>query len=180
MDKIFVSSCSSYYNILFVFSVGMNFCDFFIFMVRFTFANLVQLHHLVRSNESINLISSQRAQNIIFNLESVRNIALKMKSVGVEANHGFMIDFKKMLEDATSLELCKLLGRTYGMIHEQCKVSYDMKQCKVSYDMKQGGDSTLLDFFESAGSRVCTPEDLVSFINYACTKLSVTAMEIVS
>lgn len=171
MDKIFVSSCSSYYNILFVFSVGMNFCDFFIFMVRFTFANLVQLHHLARSNESINLISSQRAQNIIFNLESVRNIALKMKSVGVEANHGFMIDFKQMLEDATSLELCKLLGRTYGMIHEQCK---------VSYDMKQGGDLTLLDFFESAGSRVCTPEDLVSFINYACTKLSVTAMEIVS
>lgn len=146
----------------------MNFYDFFIFMVRITCANLVQLHHLAKSNEPTDLISSQRAQNIIFNLKSIQTVALKMKTVGVEAYRGFMIDCRKMLEEATTLELCNLFERTYGMIHQQQK---------VSYNMKPGDDLTLFDFFKSAGGCVCTPEDLVNFINTTFGTLSLTAIE---
>lgn len=149
-----------------MFSVGMNFYDFFIFLVRFTFANLVQLYHLTSSIVSVNfLVGSQRARNIAFNLEFVRDMALKMKSVGVEVIHGSTVDFTKMLKDATNLEFCSLLGRTYALIHDQCKVNYDMTQ----------GGLMLFDFFESAGSRICTPDDLVSFINFTFTKLSLNA-----
>lgn len=144
-------------------NTGMNFSDFFIFLVRISFANLVQLYRLSSSSESTNWKSSHRAQNIMFNLESVRNIALKMKSAGVEANHDSGINCRRLLVDSTFLELCKSLGRSYGMIHEQCN---------VSCSWEHGDDVKLLEFFESTSSQVCTPEDLSSVIEQVCTKFS--------
>lgn len=141
----------------------MNFSDFFMFLVRISFANLVQLYHLSSSSESTNWKSSHRAQNIMFNLGSVRNIALKMKSAGVEPNHDSGINCRRLLGDWTFLELCKSLGSAYGMIHEQCN---------VSCSSKHGDDVNLLDFFESACSQVCTPEDLASLIDDVYTRFS--------
>ncbi|WOG95341.1 hypothetical protein DCAR_0414656 [Daucus carota subsp. sativus] len=145
-------------------NTGMNFCDFFIFLVRISFANLVQLLNLSSSSESTNWKSSYRAQNIMFNLESVRDIALKMKFAGVEANYDFGIGFRTLLDDFIFLELCKSLGSTYEMIHEQGK---------VSYNLEQGGDVKFLKFFESASSQTCSPEDLASLIDDVCAKISV-------
>lgn len=143
----------------------MNFCDFFMFLVRITFANIVQLYHLSSSSESTNWKLSHIAQNIMFNLESGRNIALQMKSAGVEANYDLGINCKKLLGDSTFLELCQSLGSACGMIHEQCK---------VSYNLKVGDDMKLLEFFESASSQVCSPEVLASVIDDVCTKYSIT------
>lgn len=144
-------------------NTGMNFSDFFIFLVRISFANLVQLYYLSSSSESTNWKLSDGAQNIIFNLKSVRNIALKMKSAGVEANHDSGITCRRLLGDSTFLELCKSLDSAYGRIHEQCN---------VSCSSKHGDDVKLLEFFESSTSQVCTPKDLASLIDDVCTKFS--------
>ncbi|XP_074350034.1 arginine-specific demethylase JMJ20 isoform X2 [Apium graveolens] len=144
-------------------NTGMNFSDFLMFLVRISFANIVQLYHLSSSSESTNWKSSRRAQNIMLNLGSVRNIALKMKSAGVEVNHDSGINFRRLLGDSTFLELCQSLGSSYGRIHEQCN---------VSFSWKHGDDVKLLEFFESSTSQVCTPEDLASIIDDVCTKFS--------
>ncbi|XP_059657918.1 arginine-specific demethylase JMJ20 [Cornus florida] len=145
-------------------NTGMNFCDFFIFIVRFSFANLVQLCLLVRDYESSICSSSPRARHVVFNLESARKIALKMKSTCLVGNHGISIDFMSSLEDPAFLELCRVLGRTYDMLHEQCGLSSDVTEAIVD-------DLVDLGLIDSSGSHVCTPEDLVSLIDCALTKL---------
>ncbi|KAA8540792.1 hypothetical protein F0562_024289 [Nyssa sinensis] len=145
-------------------NTGMNFCDFFIFIMRFSFANLVQLYLLVRDCGTSIWSSSQRARHIASNLESAQKIALKMKTIGLTGNHGISIGFRKTLEDSTFLELCTVFGRTYQIVHEQCVLSFDVKEGLVD-------DLTDLDFIETPDSHVCTPEDLVSLIDYALTKL---------
>ncbi|CAK9138584.1 unnamed protein product [Ilex paraguariensis] len=144
-------------------NTGMNFCDFFVFMVHFSFANLVQFSHLAKNDKNFIWTSIQIARHVVFNLESLRNIALKMKSRSLVENWSNSIDFRKTLEDHTFMGLCQVLGRTYGMIHEQCEVSYDIKPALV--------DDLDLEFIETSGLHVYSPEDLVKFIDSAFTKL---------
>ncbi|KAK3037556.1 hypothetical protein RJ639_030364 [Escallonia herrerae] len=108
-------------------NTGTNFYDFLVFVVRFSFSNIAQLYHLATTNLHTSWRSSQMARQIIFNLESSQDIALKMKSTGAADNQS-VIDFKTTLEDSTFMELCLNFGRTYLMIHEQCELNLDRKQ----------------------------------------------------
>ncbi|KAE9467408.1 hypothetical protein C3L33_00672, partial [Rhododendron williamsianum] len=145
-------------------NTGMNFQDFFVFIVRFSFANLVLLYRLVRDNENFVGLSSQRARHIYFNLESARDAALKMNSIGLAQNGGIPIDFNRNLGDSAFLELCMALGRTYQLLHEPCNIS---EITKALVD-----DLVEFEFVDPSASHISTPEDLVSLIDYAFTKLS--------
>ncbi|KAL7222807.1 hypothetical protein ACSBR1_024497 [Camellia fascicularis] len=145
-------------------NTGMNFHDFFIFIARFSFANLVLLYLLVREYENSIRSSSQRACHIVFNLKSARNIALKMKSIDLSGNSGISTNFKENIEDSTFRELCAVLGRTYRILPESCKLN-DITEA-LSDDLMD------IDLIESSASHVCTPEDLVILIDYAFTKFS--------
>lgn len=144
--------------------IGMNFQDFFIFIVRFSFANLVLLYLLVRDNEISVGLSSQRARHIFFNLDSARDIALKMHSTVLTQDGGISIGFNRNLGDSAFLELCMALGRTYQLLHKPCEIS-DITEALVE-------DFVKFDFVGPSGSHISTAEDLVSVIGYAFTKLS--------
>lgn len=145
-------------------NTGMNFHDFFIFIARFSFANLVLLYLLVREYENSIQSSSQRSCHIVFNLKSARNITLKMKSIDLSGNSGISTNFKENIEDSTFRELCAVLGRTYRILPESCKLN-DITEA-LSDDLMD------IDLIESSASHVCTPEDLVILIDYAFTKFS--------
>lgn len=143
----------------------MNFNDFFIFVARFSFANLVQLYLLASTDSHTIQNSSQRSRHILFNLESARNIALKMQSTSLAENHGISIDVQKTLEDPAFLKLCMDLGRTYALIHEQRELDSDIKQALVNHMVD-------FDLLNSSISVVHNPEDLVSFIDCVRAKFS--------
>ncbi|KAK2663710.1 hypothetical protein Ddye_002284 [Dipteronia dyeriana] len=146
-------------------NTGMNFFDFFTFISRFALAIVVQLFHLHRDNENSMWNSSSAAQHLVLNLVSIRNIAIKMKTVGVSAaDCGFFMDLKETLDDPKFLKFCMGLCQTYGMIHKQTKWSCDMKKA-------------LMVDFGDYGSSISTPEDLVKFIDYAAQKLGGTCSE---
>ncbi|KAF5957529.1 hypothetical protein HYC85_004754 [Camellia sinensis] len=134
-------------------NTGMNFQDFFIFIARFSFANLVLLYLLVREYENSIRSSSQRACHIVFNLKSARNIALKMKSIDLSGNSGISTNFKENIR-----------GFHIPILPESCKLN-DISEA-LSDDLMD------IDLIESSASHVCTPEDLVILIDYAFTKFS--------
>ncbi|CAI9787324.1 unnamed protein product [Fraxinus pennsylvanica] len=140
-------------------NAGMNFYDFFVFMVRFSFANLVLLCNLTSDTEKLSWSSSQVVPLVIFNLKSIQCIALKMESTGQWKNSGVSIDLRETMEDQTFMEFCNLMARTYGAIYEQSEKKSDADKA-VLEDME-------LSFLDFSGSRICTPEDLVTFIDCA-------------
>lgn len=62
-------------------SAGMNFYDFFIFIVRWTVASWVLLHHLKREGSSSFSSSSKAVQHLVFSLIAIYSIAKRMESV---------------------------------------------------------------------------------------------------
>ncbi|KAK9278901.1 hypothetical protein L1049_028482 [Liquidambar formosana] len=146
-------------------NTGMNFYDFFIFIARFSFANLVQLDYLLGNNENPIRSTFPIARHLALNLISTQKIALKMRSVEClqAGNHGSLLDFRDTLDDPKFLELCMVLCRTYGLIHKHWECTYDKN---ASMD-----DLRDLDFIKKFDSLECTPEDLVRFIDYAVTRL---------
>ncbi|KAK6249581.1 hypothetical protein SCA6_003586 [Theobroma cacao] len=142
-------------------NTGMNFNDFFIFISHFSLANVVELYYIHNESKSESSIRhwSDMVQHFAQNLASMRKIALKMKSEGgVQGNLG-ILDLRESLSDPKFLKLCSGLGRIYAVIHEQENWSCTMRK-------------VLMAEFENYGSRVCSPEDLVKFIDYAVSKLS--------
>lgn len=144
----------------------MNFCDFFIFIACFSFANLVQLYHLHRVNENPSWCLFPKAQHLALNLLAAQKIVLKMKTVDALAgDHALLLDLRKMMDDSKFLELCSGLDRTYRGIHKEQQQNYDKKDTL----MDDLGD---LDFIVKSCSQIYAPEDLVSFIDSAVKKLS--------
>lgn len=141
----------------------MNFRDFLVFMVRFAFANLFQLHHLARRDKDSRCWSSQISRHLVFNIQSIRNIALKMNSFGVCTEHGMLIHSKKFLEDDSFMELCTTLRETYGMIHGPCEISYDEKMA-LSSDL----DAMFCNFCNPC---IGSSKDLVWLIDFTFRKL---------
>ncbi|XWS60774.1 hypothetical protein CRYUN_Cryun07bG0065900 [Craigia yunnanensis] len=142
-------------------NTGMNFNDFFIFISRFSLANVVELYYLHGESNSENSIWdwSATVQHFALNLSYLQKIALKMKSeCGVLGNLG-ILDLRESLSDPKFLKLCTGLGRIYAVIHEQENWSCTLKK-------------VLMADFDEYGSHVCSPEDLVKFIDYAISKLS--------
>ncbi|MBA0835453.1 hypothetical protein Goarm_007732, partial [Gossypium armourianum] len=141
-------------------NTGMNFNDFFIFISRFSLANVVELYYLRGELNSENSIwhCSAIIKHFALNLSSIRKTALKMKSEGVKGNLG-IINLLETLSDPKFLKLCTGLGRIYSVIHEEENWSCTMKKA-------------LMADFAKYGSQVCSPEDLITFIDYAVSKLS--------
>ncbi|KAH1075557.1 hypothetical protein J1N35_027885 [Gossypium stocksii] len=141
-------------------NTGMNFNDFFIFISRFSLANVVQLYYLRGESNSESSIwhCSAIIKHFALNLSSIRKTALKMKSEGVERNLG-IINLLETLSDPKFLKLCTGLGRIYSVIYEEENWSCTMKKA-------------LMADFAKYGSQVCSPEDLITFIDYAVSKLS--------
>ncbi|XP_022738470.1 jmjC domain-containing protein 4 isoform X2 [Durio zibethinus] len=106
---------------------GMNFNDFFIFISRFSLANVLELYYLRGESNSESWHWSATVQHFALNLASIRKIALKMKSEGgVQGNLGIH-NLMESLGDPTFLKLSTDLGRIYAVIHEQEKWSCTKK-----------------------------------------------------
>ncbi|XP_059303973.1 arginine-specific demethylase JMJ20 isoform X2 [Lycium ferocissimum] len=140
-------------------NTGMNFYDFFIFIVRFAFANVVLLHTLAHGKNETSRKPSETMQQLYFNLESIRSIGVKMKPVNAENRQGVLLDLRGNLEDHSFIELCAAVGKTYELIHGQSEVTQAVSQCK---------DLIAFNFIRS---QVQSSEDLVTFIDDALTKL---------
>lgn len=148
-------------------NTGMNLRDFLDFMMRFAFANLFQFHHLGRSNKNSLFWSSQTAQHIVFNLQSIQSIALKMKPVGVCTDHAFSLESSKILGDQSFIELFTTMKKIYAMIHGPCEITYEDKMALCS-DM----DAIFCDFTNPGTG---SSEDLVQLIDFAFKKLGFVA-----
>ncbi|XP_024970515.1 jmjC domain-containing protein 4 isoform X2 [Cynara cardunculus var. scolymus] len=151
-------------------NTGMNFYDFFNFMVRFSFANILQLCHLAGSSAFAKWRSSCKAQHFIFNLESTKDIAIKMKFTCLSEIHNFSLDFRSILEEPAFLELCFQLERTGAFIHDQHAPIDNTK--KYSMD-----DLVDLGFCNLFSTVVCNPEDLVILIDRTLQNLIILPWE---
>uniref|UniRef100_A0A6N2KD42 JmjC domain-containing protein n=1 Tax=Salix viminalis TaxID=40686 RepID=A0A6N2KD42_SALVM len=146
-------------------NTGMNFSDFFIFLSRFFLANILQLCCQLREDGMSGWSSSKMAKHLVFNLASIRRIALKLTSMDfVAGNHGFFLDLMETLDDPNFLELCLDVGRIYGKIHEQQNCSFDTKK------------AWMVEFLDYS-SHIRNLEDFVKFIDYSVAKLSATFSE---
>ncbi|KAJ9568379.1 hypothetical protein OSB04_004345 [Centaurea solstitialis] len=145
-------------------NTGMNFYDCFNFMVRFSFANIVQLCHLARSSQFAKWRSSCKAQHLIFNLKSTKDIAIKMKLTCLSENHNFSLDFRSILEEPTFLKLCIQLERTYDFIHDQHPQIDNTKK----YSMDDLVDMGSLNLFSTV---VRNPQNLVTLIDQTLQNL---------
>lgn len=146
-------------------NTGMNFSDFFIFLSRFFSANILQLYCQLREEGISVWSSSKMAKHLVFNLASIRRIALKLTSMDVVAgNHGFFLDLMETLDDPNFLKLFIDVGRAYGKIHEQQNCSCDTKK------------AWMVEFLDYS-SHIRNPEDFVKFIDYSVAKLSASFCE---
>lgn len=146
---------------------GMNFYDFFIFLARICFANLVQACYQLRDKESLVHGLSPTIRHLTLNLKSIRKVALKMKSMdGLTRNRGLHLDFRETLDNPEFLKLCVAWEKTYGVIYNQQKCDHHSKK-SLMCDIKD------LDFIRTLSSQVSTPEDLVMFIDHVIKKLAV-------
>ncbi|XP_047341595.1 2-oxoglutarate and iron-dependent oxygenase JMJD4 [Impatiens glandulifera] len=140
-------------------NTGMNYQDFFIFMVRLSFGNLVLLYQLVKENETSGELSMHKGRQIILNLESARDIAMKMMKAG---SPGLLVNFKETIEDPTFVRLCLDLERIYLMIHEP-------RREQTTEDLTR--DLVDLDLLDSSAF-VGSPEDLANLIYKGLRKLT--------
>ncbi|CAH9127882.1 unnamed protein product [Cuscuta epithymum] len=137
-------------------NTGMNIIDFFVFMVRLAFSNMAQLY---------NLTTGAMARHFVFNLECIRSIALKMKSIDMDVKHGNLIDDRREdFEDHLLEELCASLGKTYGSIHGHSHSQVDAHTYKFLF-------KNLDSEFHILCCRVRDCEDLVALINDTLIKL---------
>ncbi|KAH0704815.1 jmjC domain-containing protein 4 isoform X1 [Solanum tuberosum] len=140
-------------------NTGMNFYDFFIFIVRFAFANVVLLHTFAQVKNETSRKPSKALQHICFNLESIRSTAVKMKPINTGDRQGVLLDLRKNLEDHSFIELCVAVGKTYELIQDTDEMTPTLLQCT---------DLMCTSFVRS---QVQSSEHLVAFIDDALTKL---------
>ncbi|XP_024025320.1 jmjC domain-containing protein 4 isoform X2 [Morus notabilis] len=146
-------------------NTGMNFYDFFIFLARICFANLVQVCHQLRDAENLVWSLPSKIRHLTLNLVSIQKVALKMKSMeGLTRNHVLHLDFRETLDDPEFFELCMAWEKTYGTIYNQQKCDYHLEK-SLTCDIRD------LDIIRTLASQVSTPEDLVIFIDNIITKL---------
>ncbi|KAK9669476.1 hypothetical protein RND81_13G133100 [Saponaria officinalis] len=137
-------------------NTGMNFHDFFTFITRMSFANLVQLSNIAQCSKIDSETTCPCVQHIVLNLSYVRKVALKMNSTILAEDGGMLLDIRKSLEDPAFLELYSAMSRTYKKLHEQCRHhSEDRKASKTS----------IHDLIDMVVSRVSNSKDLISLID---------------
>ncbi|GAA0162594.1 protein modifying enzyme [Lithospermum erythrorhizon] len=140
-------------------NTGMNFYDFFIFLVRMAFANLVQLYVLSRNN--INS-EEKRVQHLVFNFQSIRTVALKMKSASCEMNQYTTVDFSLLRKEQEFKQLCTSIWKTYDTLHDQGSENYNVNEVLLGIDE---------NFLSTSSWCINSPENLISLVDFALDKL---------
>ncbi|KAL0441028.1 UNVERIFIED_CONTAM: 2-oxoglutarate and iron-dependent oxygenase JMJD4 [Sesamum radiatum] len=138
-------------------NAGMDFRDFFVFMIRFAVANLLLLYQLTSDKRNINWNLSEIARHLLFNLKSIQCIALKMKSVAAWENRG--INLMEIIVDHSFVEFCNVLGRTCNMTYNHSEKSFNPSQ-----NLLEQEQLNLVDLFDS---HICNPDKLVTFLDGA-------------
>ncbi|CAN0890363.1 Arginine-specific demethylase JMJ20 [Linum grandiflorum] len=142
-------------------NTGMNFVDFFVFLLRFFLANLVQVFHQQIDSKSSASTPSELTQHFTFNSSTIRKMAVKMEqSVDSLAGYpGFTTNLRETLDDPEFLKLCIDVGKTYGTIHDQKSSSSDASKYQINEIM-------------DAASHILRTKGFVKFIDFALEKLS--------
>lgn len=141
-------------------NTGMDFYDFFIFITRFSLANLVHLYDLKLNHESPIQNWSPTARHSALNLASIRITALKMKSEGFQAGSCGVLDLRETLEDPQFRKLCADLSSIYTSIHKE----EEGKRLHI----KEG----FMAVVEECGSQIGNADDLIKFIDSSFAKYS--------
>jgi hypothetical protein len=99
---------------------GMNFYDFFIFIVRFTLANAIELYHIQQPDGTA--ITTDIAHQFVYNLTSIRNVASKMTGTDAfstdnlghisEDNRGAFSNIRQILGEGSFRRLWMTLSKT--------------------------------------------------------------------
>ncbi|GJM94197.1 hypothetical protein PR202_ga10821 [Eleusine coracana subsp. coracana] len=155
-------------------NTGMNFYDFFIFIVRFTLANAIELCHIQQLEDTV--IPTETAHHLVYNLTSIRNVASKM--IGTDAfctdnllhisddNHTAFSNIKEILEEDSFRRLLMTLSETYEHIGRAERICFNTR---VSSQMGCLSLSCLKSDCNVV-DHICTcevhgPEDLVRLID---------------
>ncbi|KAL8154216.1 hypothetical protein V2J09_011976 [Rumex salicifolius] len=149
-------------------NTGMNFNDFFTFLVRMSLANFVQLNllHSVQPSKDFALSTRSWCQHIVFNLISVRRIASKMDRAFSAQNYGICLDFKGLVEDHAFQEFLKETISTHQKLHQQSSSTYHEIQSALLNRMEAIGITEAFD------DHIRTPESLVRIIDSTISKFS--------
>ncbi|CAM8926130.1 unnamed protein product [Rhodiola kirilowii] len=149
-------------------NTGMNLLDFFLFLARFSCANLVCLCHAFIDRENPSCGSFRR--NLNLNLMSTKEIAKKMESVECLAhNRNVIFDFRENFDSPKFVQLCDALSRMTGMRHQQQRISLSMKNIWTETVGNWGPDEHAY--------KICTPGDLIKIIDFAVSKLCFSSRE---
>jgi len=163
-------------NILFDLFSGMNFYDFFIFIVWFALANVIELYHL--QQPEVATFSTETALHFVYNLKSIRNVASKMITTEAfttenlhsisEDNRNAFSNVKQILEEESFRRLLVTLSQAYEHIdrgQRHCLKSSTSYQKSCLSAICLNSDCNVVDHIISLISEVCVPADLVTLID---------------
>lgn len=140
--------------------VGMDFRDFFIFLIRFALANFVMLYQITSYKGFINCSPSEASRFFLFNLKNIKCINLKMKPEAGWKNFGIAgINLAETIEDQSFMDFCCSLGRTYNMMYNLSGIDFSKIRTLLDYEQT----NVLYPY----GSHICNPGDLISFLDHA-------------
>lgn len=139
-------------------NTGMNFFDFFTFIVRMTFANLLHLCNLPEGCKSDSVPLCPCAEHAVLNLKSIRRIASRMESTSLTEDRGVLLDIQQIWRDPSFVQLYFALNRTFAKLHGQCSHNYDGREA-LQDGIKHH------DFLNAAESVVSNSRSLISLID---------------
>ncbi|XP_051136751.1 arginine-specific demethylase JMJ20 isoform X2 [Andrographis paniculata] len=139
-------------------NAGMDFQDFFIFMIRFAMANLVLLYLLRIDLRDITWSSSEIFRHLLLNLRSIQSVILKMQSAYESEKCDFaIISLRETIVDPTFMDFCNALGRSCCIMHDVHEIDINVNHHLLDQ----------LNFFESSGSTISNPGKMVTFLESA-------------
>ncbi|CAO2826404.1 unnamed protein product [Amaranthus hypochondriacus] len=139
-------------------NTGMNFYDFFSFVVRMSFANLLHLCDPPGSCKTDLPVSCSWADHTVWNLIYIRRVALRMESTSLTENRGVLFDIQKIWKDPFFVELFSALNRTYENLYGQSGLNCLDKDA-------QNNVINHRDLINGVGSVVSSPRSLISLID---------------
>lgn len=138
-------------------NTGMNYYDFFVFITRFTLANLTILQSL-KCKEN-----SSKAHNIIANIISIRQVASKMVSAEAfsEENIKRCYETKEQTkeEESNFLKFCTAISMSYEAIEEEQKPYCKERKSSAKLRNVKLGMDILQKYASSSPLELCTAID---------------------
>ncbi|KAM0945820.1 putative transcription factor & chromatin remodeling &Metalloenzymes JmjC family [Dioscorea sansibarensis] len=145
-------------------NTGMNFYDFFSMIKRFALANSMQLSRL-KYEENAFAKSSNKHEQLVYNLLSIRAVALSMKSADAFAKENLKPNLvenhlAEILLEPEFIKLSMSWNQTYGMANVVLEQNY---QSKIETSCLDGGIVGFLHDYSEFNVRC--PEDLVKLVD---------------